>query len=71
MKLDVTELAQFLLTRNLSVNDLDSSRTELLIIEYLAEQKLFDKLYDEMNNLEQEKHKPRNADEYREKIGEF
>lgn len=71
MKLDVTELSKFLLEKNLSIFDLDSARAELLVIEYLTEQKLFDKLYDEMIHIEQEKLQPRDVDEYREKIGEF
>lgn len=71
MKIWISDIADKLIKKGFKSSDYDSPDLEPLIIEYLVENKFFDKLYDEMVTIEQAENFPRNAGEYREKIGEF
>lgn len=55
MKIDLRELAEKLNERNLTSYDIDSERLEQFVYEYLGDRGLFDRLYDELVDLELEK----------------
>lgn len=71
MKINFKELSELLLEKNFTSFDVDSPKLSFEVLQFLADQNFFGLLYTEMVNVEQEKTKPRNAGEYKEKIGEF
>jgi hypothetical protein len=72
MKLRLNEIAEELIEKGFTSNQINSDELTNRVIEILADKGFFENLQDEMTLIEDENHpEPRNLGEYLEKIGEF
>ena len=72
MKLRLDEIAQELIDKGFTSQDIDSAKLEQEILQILSDKSFFENLQDEMTLIEDENHpEPRTRAEYLEKIGEF
>jgi hypothetical protein len=72
MKLRLNEIAEELIEKGFTSNQVDSDELTNRVIEILANKGFFENLHDEMTLIEDENHpEPKNLGEYLEKIGEI